>query len=274
MVNELLFNEINLVEKFLFSYIDDSNSIYDSLLKFLKSPSKRIRSKLAILYLKANNSAITDEMLSIMAICELIHNASLIHDDIIDSSPKRRGMETIETIFSTDVAVLCGDYLLSLAAEQLLKLQNPAVLNLFFNCTKQMADAEIKQNLYKGKLPDENLYIEICRGKTACLFEALLESVALSSGLNKDNAKLLGQKFGIIFQIQNDLEPISAQKDRKNNLYTAINIFGVEKTNDLIDNYFEEMRELINNYPENQYKQALEDLIKELCSTKKNLKQM
>ena len=273
MTYELISNELKSVEERLFSLVDNTNEVYSSLSDFLKSPSKRIRSKLGILYLKSNDIDLSTSDINILTAVELIHNASLIHDDIVDSSVLRRGEKTIETKFDTNTAVLCGDYLLSLAVEELIKLKNLQVLELFLACTKQMADSEITQSLNKGKIPNELIYLDICRGKTACLFKTTLESLALNNGLNKDSAGRLGELFGLVFQIKNDLEPASAKKDGENNIHTAIDIFGIEKTRALIDNYFEEMRELLKDCPQKEYKQALEDLIKELCLTEKNLKQ-
>ena len=273
MTNGLISNELIQVEERLFSLVENTNEVYSSLLDFLKLPSKRIRSKLGLIYLKANNIEVSDPIISVLVAGELIHNASLIHDDIIDSSVLRRGEKTIESKFDTQTAVLCGDYLLSVAAEELLKLNNKDIQIKFFNCTKNMAQAEIMQNINKGRIPQNDVYINICKGKTACLFSTILESLAYLSGLDTNIAAELGELFGIVFQIKNDLEPTSAQNDKQNRIYTAADIFSIEKTKALIDNYFEEMSGLIQKFPENEYKKALEDLIKELCLIRKNLKQ-
>ena len=104
----------------------------------------------------------------------------------------------------------------------------------------------------------------ICRGKTAKLFSAILESVSTLHGLNVESAVRFGDLFGLCFQIKNDLEPKSLNQDIKNKIYTAKDILGIEKTNYLLDNYKEEMREILSKFSDNVYKQSLEDLIKNL----------
>ena len=124
-----------------------------------------------------------------------------------------------------------------------------------------MSTAEINQYFLRGQIPSEEEYLEICKNKTASLFVSIFMSAAILSGLNINNAATFAEKFGILFQINNDLEEISAKVDAKNKITTAIGIFGVEKTQLLLDNYREEMRDLLKEISDNSYKKALEELI-------------
>ena len=95
----------------------------------------------------------------------------------------------------------------------------------------------------------------------AALFSAILMSSAILSEIEIDTAGLFAEKFGIAFQIKNDMEENSAKTDTKNEIITAIGIFGIEKTQLLLDNYREEMRGLLKEVSDNSYKKALEELI-------------
>ena len=234
------------------------------LAKFVTSGSKFIHSRLAINYIRANEKELNDNLYYLLSAGELIHNASLLHDDVIDSSEIRRGKSTISCQYSPDVSVLCGDYLVSRAVELLSKLQNSEILNIFNKCVQSMTQAEICQYFLRGKIPDKNTYIQICKGKTAGLFSAILESSSIISDIDKDIASEFGQIYGICYQIKNDFEDTSANNDRKNQIFTAKDIFGIENAKILSDNYKEELRGLIITIPENTYKVSLKGLIDEL----------
>lgn len=223
--------------------------------------SKFIRSKLALLYLLANNYKITPEIHLIIALGEIIHNASLLHDDVIDDAELRRGKETVAKKFSPQISILAGDYLLLIVIENLMKLNNSKISSIFINCSKKMIEAEFEQYFMRGKIPSEKQYLEICKNKTALLFSAVLQSCSILVGENEVLAKEFGEDFGICFQIKNDLEVNSAEIDLKNEIYTAKKVLGIEKTNSLLDNYKVKMKKALLNIPSNVYKDELESLI-------------
>lgn len=260
---EIIKNELNILKAELLSNFKDPLN-NNGLRNFILSGSKYIRSTLAILYLKSQNIEIKEDTYKILCSGELIHNASLLHDDVLDNAKTRRGFPTIGEQYSAKIAILAGDYLLSYAIEKLLTIKNFCILENFQSCTKKMSKAEIKQNFLIGNLPTENKYIEICKGKTASLFASILESCAILNNLSTKEATHLGEVFGICFQIKNDLNQESAKEDKKNGIFTAKDILGIEKTSNLLDNYKEEMRKLIKNFPDNIYKKGLEDLIQSL----------
>ena len=236
----------------------------NDLRSFLLGSSKRIRSTLALYFLKSFNIEISDAIYKVLSVGEIIHNASLLHDDVIDNAKERRGVTTIGQKYSDKISILSGDYLLNLAINRLLDLENNEILNIFQNCTKTMIESEIKQFFLRGNLPSEKDYIDICIGKTAVLFSTILECCAILTKLPRDLARNFGQNFGICFQINNDLEQHSFNNDKENGVYTAIDILGFEKTSTLLDNYKSEIENLILNIPENIYKERLKDLYKKL----------
>lgn len=233
---------------------------YPFLLEFLDEPSKRIRSKISILYLKSYGINIDKYTYSVLAAGELIHNASLLHDDIIDDANLRRGKTTIGIKLSPKVSILAGDYLISLAIS---KIQNQEIIKIFENCTKTMCEAEFKQFFMRGKIPTKDEYIDICIGKTGALFAAILESCAILADIDRVQARKFGVLYGLYFQIKNDLNEESALADKKNEIYTAISVLGIEKTLSLLDNLVEEMSNILGVFPESIYKQELEGLFKE-----------
>ena len=199
-----------------------------------------------------------------MAAGEIIHNASLLHDDVIDNAKTRRGETTIGEVFSPYVSILSGDYLLSIATEKLMEVNDNNILKIFLNCTKQMCNAELTQFFLRGKKPDIDQYIRICEGKTAFLFEAIMESCAIIENLPVADAVSFARNFGIFFQLKNDLEKLSAEYDAANEIFTPKDILGIEKTSALIDNYLKRLRGDIGQLPDNIYKKGLEGLLIEL----------
>ena len=231
------------------------------LKRFICSGSKYIRSSLAVLYLKSQNIEITEDLLKILVVGEIIHNASLLHDDVLDEAQTRRGETTIAKKFSSKISVLAGDYLLLNAIEKLLELRDFDIIELFKKCTKQMTEAEIKQYFLRDKIPTEQEYIEICNGKTASLFSAILEACSKISNTDIKQAKAFGKIYGICFQIKNDLDKESSEVDKTNGIYTAKEVLGIEKTQNLLDNYNKEMSKEIEKFPQNIYRESLKDLI-------------
>ena len=233
----------------------------DCLKNFVSSGSKFIRSKLAILYLKSHNIEISNDILNILISGEIIHNASLLHDDVIDNADFRRGKTSISKEFSPKISILAGDFLISKAIEILLEIKNFEIIKIFKDCTQKMSEAEIKQFFLRKQIPSKEEYLKICEGKTATLFSSILESCAIISGIQKENARIFGKIFGTYFQIKNDLDINSSNADKLNNIYTAKDILGIENTKNLLDNYIEEMSILLEELPNKIYKKELEDLI-------------
>ena len=256
--NELVNVKNNITKDFNDPIIDNS------LVNFISGSSKMIRSDLAISYLKAYNIELNNDIYNILSAGEIIHNASLLHDDVIDNAKTRRGITTISEKFGAKISILAGDYLLSYAIEKLLSLNNNRILYLFKDCTKEMAEAEIIQYFFRDKLPSLEEYIKICERKTAILFSTILESCAICSNLNSNEAKDLGLKFGIYFQIKNDLNKESAFIDKLNGISTIKEILGIEKTNSLLDNYSQDMKILLKNLPNNIYRESIEELFDNL----------
>ena len=256
--------DIGLVESNLRGVVNGGNYVLDELNSFLTSSSKLIRTKLALLYLKSNNINITENIIKLLTAGELIHNASLLHDDIIDSCDKRREKDTIGKLFSPKVSIICGDLLVTKGVKILQSIGNDVVLNIFANCIDKMCNAEIKQYLMRGLVPSEAEYIDVCEGKTAELFKSILKSVCILAKVDSNDAVELGINFGIFFQLKNDINPVSAENDAKNGIKTLVDICGIEKTMYLIDNYKKRIEYLIMAYPNKVYSRGISDLLEKI----------
>lgn len=251
----------------------DDNVIFQELQAFLNSPSKRIRSVLTFLYLRANELDVTDEQIELQAIVELIHNASLIHDDVIDEDLKRRGQNTLNCDFGNRMAVISGDYLLSVVMKKLTCFKSIELFNIFAKTLENMCSGEIQQYILLGKFPSIDEYIEKSYLKTGALFEAGITAAMRIAGETKIiRAVEFGRNFGIAFQIRDDLKNVLSHdsKDLANGIYNApaifsesseVNSMGIEKTKDLLNNYLDKAEDCLVDLAENEYREALLELL-------------
>ncbi len=277
----LLMNNFILdIESELVSFDLPQAGLKQVLDTLILSNAKRIRPKLAYLFIKSNNEDISTEQKKLIAAGEVLHTASLIHDDIVDASELRRGVPTINVLYDSKLAVLAGDFLASYGMKKIISINNMEIINIFQAAFEKMCRAEIFQYFSRGAIPSMNEYIKKSSDKTAALFAAILQGCAiLSANIDTETSYNLGISYGIAFQIKNDLDAFinTPQRDKKNGTYTAPDIYysqlnnfnsAIEKTYTLIDNMQGETLKIINNFPDNNYKEQLIKLIEEsLCKT-------
>lgn len=277
-IRQIVQEELNIIEKKMVDIIQVREPLNSHIVKFLTYPSKRIRPLLALLFLKANNEIISDKQLEILTVVELVHNASLIHDDIIDESNLRRGHKTLSCEFDNKLAVISGDYILAKSMEKLTKIGNLEILEQFSKTIRQMCIGEINQNFDRYKIGTIENYIEKTKNKTGYLFETALVTPLMTdvnNDYNLEDIKALGLNIGIAFQIRDDLlnvlrvdtsKPINS--DITEGIYNAPVIYGgcveeslsgIEKTKVLLDNYVKNAQKIIMELPNNKYKTALEE---------------
>jgi octaprenyl-diphosphate synthase len=143
------------------------------------------------------------------ALIELLHTATLIHDDVVDDSEERRGFFSVNALWKNKISVLIGDYLLSRGLLMSLESNDYELLKITSNAVKQMSEGELLQMQKSRTLNiDEPVYFEIIRQKTASLIASCCESGAASVNASKDiqeNMRLFGEKVGLAFQIKDDL---------------------------------------------------------------------
>ncbi len=266
-------DDIDRVNLALEESICANSQLLKDLQGFLNSKSKRIRSLLAFLYLRANGIEVTAEQIELQVIVELIHNASLVHDDVIDGDFERRGQKTLNNTYGNRMAIISGDYILSVVMKKLTALKSFDLFNLFSKTLDDMCNGEIVQfmNLNKITSIDENIKKSYL--KTGTLFEASLSgAMILAENTQNLEAGRFGRKFGIAFQIRDDLANIIEKDagDIKSGIFNTPVIFsqskivsasGIEKTKDLLNNYLVEAEECISDLAESKYKSALLKLL-------------
>ena len=277
-IKEFLSEELLKIENCMTGSISVREPLRAFILDFLKAPSKRIRPVLCILYLKALGINITNQHYELFSAIELIHNASLVHDDIIDESTLRRARKTLSSEFDNKLGVISGDYILSVAMEKIISLNNFDILSRVINTVKQMCIGEINQNFDRYKIGTIENYIEKSKNKTALLFETgLVSSLLLAAHKDIKQVSEFGLNFGIAFQIRDDLLNLletdltkPAQNDITEGIYNAAVIYaqsvenyreGIEKHSDLLNNYIKKAECNLAELSDNIYVQKLKNIL-------------
>ena len=174
----------------------------------LKSGGKKIRPLLTLGSAKLCGYTEGDRDVNLAACVELIHNATLLHDDVIDNSDLRRGIKTPNVIWGNQSSILVGDYLLSRCFEMMVEDGSQEVLKLLSSTSSKIAQGEVFQLEYKGEIDMlEETYFKIINSKTAALFAAATRVGACITNKNrkeKDALESYGRNLGLAFQIADD----------------------------------------------------------------------
>ncbi len=205
MVNRILKEEVNLIPK-------PARPVISHI---LEAGGKRLRPLLTLLFARlfGNNDKNIYRLASSM---EMLHAATLLHDDVLDSAESRRGKPSAHIVFNPASAILGGDALLARGNAIVASFNNPALVECFSLATVQTAAGEIHEmdSLYNPDLALET-YIEIARGKTACLIAQSCRMGALYAGADRemaDKSASFGENLGIAFQIVDDALDLSPEQ--------------------------------------------------------------
>ena len=194
LIQEKLKSEVNLIQKM-------SNH-------HLMSGGKRLRALLTLESAKLTGYKEDKRDINLAACVELIHSATLLHDDVIDESELRRGVKTTNSVWGNQSSILVGDYLLSRCFEMMVEDGDLEVLKLLSSTSSKIAQGEVLQLQHKGEADLlEETYIDIINLKTASLFSAASKTGACISGSNEKEKKALesyGRNLGLAFQIADD----------------------------------------------------------------------
>ena len=208
-INNIIGEELNTFEKKFSEAVKSQTMLLDRIMKYIiKRKGKQLRPMFVFLSAKLHGE-VNESTYRAAALVELLHTATLVHDDVVDESLERRGFFSINAIWKNKIAVLVGDYLLSKGL--LLSTSNNDFehLHLLSEAVKQMSEGELLQIEKSRKLNlKEDIYFEIIRNKTASLLSSACAVGAYSTSKDKDisnKMKLFGEKVGIAFQIKDDL---------------------------------------------------------------------
>lgn len=189
--------------------LSHENPLLGMALEHLKKRTgKRMRPVLVLLCARLTGR-VNDAVLNAAAALELLHTASLVHDDVVDESDTRRGQLSVNALSGNKVAVLVGDYLLSVALQLAAKTQNTEVVGVVAQLGQTLADGELLQlaNTKKQELSEASYY-EVIRKKTASLFSACAQVGAIlagGSGEEVERMRRFGQLVGMCFQLRDDI---------------------------------------------------------------------
>ena len=199
-------NEVN--QQIKHKLASEINLIHEMTSYHLKSGGKKIRPLLTLCSAKLCGYEKGNRDVNLAACVELIHNATLLHDDVIDNSSLRRGIKTSNTIWGNQSSILVGDYLLSRCFEMMVEDGSPEILKLLSSTSSKIAQGEVLQLEYKGEIDIlEETYFNIINSKTATLFAAAARVGACITNKNKkekDALESYGRNLGLAFQIADD----------------------------------------------------------------------
>tara|TARA_Y100000768_G_scaffold341241_1_gene285608 strand:- start:9722 stop:10669 length:948 start_codon:yes stop_codon:yes gene_type:complete len=300
-MNSFIKKEIGLFEEKYFKNIESGVDLIDKIVKYLcKHKGKMLRPKLAIYTAKVLGE-VNDKTYRVASLVEMIHVATLIHDDIVDESYIRRGWPTISKVWKNKLSVLVGDYLFSKALTTTVQLGDLKSISILSNASDRLSKGEIFQiQQSRNKNMTEEMYYKMISDKTASLFSATCELSAKTSTTDEEKIlsfKKFGENFGIAYQLKDDIFDIIGKTedlgkpsnfDLKRNMLTLplihcldnlksnqradflsrlkslskrkkikeikcqIDMYGgLDYAKEALDNYIEESKKNISNFPNN-----------------------
>ena len=232
----------------------------------IQTGGKRLRALLTLGSAKLCNYLKGGRDINLAACVELIHTATLMHDDVIDVSSVRRGKKTINSIWGNQSSILVGDYLLSRCFEMMVEDGNLEVLKLLSSTSSKIAQGEILQLQHKGDIDMlEETYLKIISTKTAVLFSASTKVGAILANKKnneKDALEFYGKNLGLTFQIADDILDYNSE----------LKLFGKKIGNDFYEGKITLPVILLSQQINNIEKQNLKDIFKKNKRSENDLK--
>jgi octaprenyl-diphosphate synthase len=205
----LIATELAIFEQKFAQSVKSQAPLLDRIMKYIiKRKGKQLRPMFVFLSAKLHGT-VNESTYRAAALVELLHTATLVHDDVVDESLERRGFFSINALWKNKIAVLVGDYLLSKGLLLSTDAGDFKHLHILSEAVKQMSEGELLQIEKARKLNlKEDIYFEIIRSKTASLLSSACAVGAWSTSQDEnltERMKLFGEKTGIAFQIKDDL---------------------------------------------------------------------
>ena len=196
----------------------DAPVLRQTLRLILSAGGKRLRPALAVLAARLNRNTL-QRRVELAVAAELLHTATLIHDDVLDDSAARRGKTTINAAFGNTLAVLTGDYLFGKSGELVSGLNDPAIMGVFSWAVMELVKGEMLRPNLEGDLQaTERDYLAKIRGKTASLFAMACQTGAMLDAPSRSTAaaalKGYGMDLGMAFQIADDVLDYTATEEQ------------------------------------------------------------
>ena len=211
-----LAEDLNRVDREMRSILSSDVHLVDKVVRYIvRRRGKSIRPILTLLTARLFGEP-GPQTIKAAVIVELLHTATLVHDDVVDDAKTRRGLPSINAIWKNKVSVLVGDYLLAKALTEMLDLRDFTVLDILSITARRMSRGELLQIAKARKLDiTEEVYFDMISDKTAALFAACCELAAVTSGDNgahQVELRNFGEKLGLAFQIRDDILDFEGRK--------------------------------------------------------------
>lgn len=209
LIKQPIVTELNVFIDLFNQSLSHSDGLLETALSHIRNRGgKRMRPILMLLMAK-NYGGVTEATQYAAVGLELLHTASLVHDDVVDESEERRGQMSVNASYNNKVAVLVGDYILSTSLLHVSLTHNEIIVQRLARLGQTLSNGEILQltNTSQDGL-SEDIYYQVIERKTAALFEACAAIGAISAGQDPDDVEAavkFGQNIGIIFQIRDDI---------------------------------------------------------------------
>lgn len=216
-IRNLVKDDLEATDRFIISNLESNIPMVKDVIEYvLTCGGKRIRPLILLLSARALSNS-SQKHIDLAAVIELIHTATLLHDDVVDGSTLRRGHKTANSVWGNDTSVLVGDFLYSRAFQIVVDVKHSTVLDIFAKATPFIAEGEILQ-LVNCHNPDttEAFYYDIIERKTAKLFEIAAQLGAiLSTECSKqiEAMRIFGLHLGLAFQLIDDALDYSQSAD-------------------------------------------------------------
>lgn len=216
-IRNIIQTEFRQYEAAFAKALHSENPLLNDALDYLRAQRGKQLRPILVMLSAGICRGITDKTIKTAVSLELMHTASLVHDDVVDNSPTRRGQNALHKQWSNKIAVLVGDYMLAKSIELLACVHNNTILNTIAGMTLALTSGELLQlHTNQSMWISEEDYLRIIEHKTACLFAACSEAGAASSGATARQQKAL-QQFGIClgmcFQMKDDIFDYSDIED-------------------------------------------------------------
>ena len=247
-------DKLVLVDEKIVSKLSSNVDLVHKMTEYhLGTGGKKLRSLLTLGSAKLSGYNKGGRDINLAACVELIHAATLMHDDVIDNGEIRRGKKTLNSVWGNQSSILIGDYLLSRCFEMMVEDENLEVLKLLSSTSVKIAQGEILQLQHKGETDMlEETYFKIISSKTAELFSAATKVGAILGNKNnkiKDALEFYGKNLGLTFQIADDTLDYNSD----------LNLFGKKIGNDFFEGKITLpiilLSQKVNNFEKNQIKE-------------------
>lgn len=209
LIKSPISEELEDFKKHFDNCLSSSNLLLNSVIAHIRQKNGKMMRPILVLLAAKLFGTVCPATLHAAVALELLHTASLVHDDVVDESAERRGQLSVNAIFNNKVAVLSGDYLLATALVEVGLTRNHDIIDIVSCLGQELADGELLQLSNVSNLHfSEDIYFDVIRKKTAVLFAACTKAGALSVGADDEKAefaRLFGEYIGLCFQIKDDI---------------------------------------------------------------------